>query len=361
MDQLRDHEFVDALRAAVASYLEAVDGWEAAYRRYYRMPGAALPASPDMEAAQGEYNARRRDLEQLLGRAHRLCLKHQLRNAFPGLLRISLGGNAPQHRVDSAISRSERSAAMDCLVQLAAACRGWAPDVPEQEEVARGGGGWSRRGIAAAGVLGALALAGIAIGRWRGAGASPPARARMLPTPVRFFAMQGRPLTSWGDYGYILQHGMTAHLERTGRLLSLERTGPYMPPITFPGIGDVVLNSAGRKLLESTGLRGLRFRPVYKARIVELRWQDWDLTAKEPPERPKSGDPEDYILERPPNSAIAEEMGNIWELVIPVGVKNGADIFRGDGSLMPLVSERAKAHLEGCFGAYVQFEEIVVK
>jgi hypothetical protein len=50
-----------------------------------------------------------------------------------------------------------------------------------------------------------------------------------------------------------IRHGMTAHLERTDGLLSLERTGPYIPPITLPGIDDVVVNAAARGLLESSG------------------------------------------------------------------------------------------------------------
>src|SRR5262249_14925382 len=50
--------------------------------------------------------------------------------------------------------------------------------------------------------------------------------------------------TPWGDYGDILFHGMTAHLDRHDEMLQLERTGPYMPPITFPGIGDIVVTDA---------------------------------------------------------------------------------------------------------------------
>src|ERR1035438_5894652 len=68
--------------------------------------------------------------------------------------------------------------------------------------------------------------------------------------PPRFYRIQANRFVPWGDYGSILQHGMTGRLGRVDGLLSLERTGPYMPPITFPGIGDVVLSSGGRALLE---------------------------------------------------------------------------------------------------------------
>jgi hypothetical protein len=65
-----------------------------------------------------------------------------------------------------------------------------------------------------------------------------------------FFTIRARSVTTsdWGDYGDMLQHGM-AHRRTDGRL-ALERTGPYVPPITMPGIGDVVVTSDTRKLLE---------------------------------------------------------------------------------------------------------------
>jgi len=199
---------------------------------------------------------------------------------------------------------------------------------------------------------------------------------------AKFYRIDGRRLTKWGDYGDILQDGMTAHLGRVNGLLSLERTGPYMPPITFPGIGDVVLNSAGRKLLESSGLTGFSFQPVNKTRIVDLPWQDWDRTTDQPPQFPESGEPEDYILERAPNARVAGQMGDIWELVVPVTAVigrpredvrsfhelwlkldswNGADIIRGDGYGSPLVTGRAKAWFEEHLGAYTQFEEFAYK
>ncbi len=80
----------------------------------------------------------------------------------------------------------------------------------------------------------------------------------------------------WGDYGRILQHGMAYHLPGTEGLLALERTGPFVPPITIPGLGDVVLTSSARELLESSGLTGFSFRPVKKVLTVELHWENWD-------------------------------------------------------------------------------------
>jgi len=125
---ISDREFVAELRAVIERYFQAVDKWETAYQKYYRLPGYAARASDDLEPEHREYGARRSELEALLPRARRLCLKHQLRDPFSGLLRISLGRYAPQQRMDSAIGRSERSAVTDCLVELNDACLEWRPE-----------------------------------------------------------------------------------------------------------------------------------------------------------------------------------------------------------------------------------------
>ncbi|HEY2016279.1 MAG TPA: hypothetical protein VGH38_22400 [Bryobacteraceae bacterium] len=126
-NRISDREFVAGLRAAVEQYFQAVDRWEAAYQKYYRLPGYAAQGSDDLEPEYREYCARRSDFEAVLPRARRLCLKHQLRDPFSGLLRISLGRYAPQQRMDSAIGRSERAAVTDCLVRLNDACTEWEP------------------------------------------------------------------------------------------------------------------------------------------------------------------------------------------------------------------------------------------
>jgi len=48
---------------------------------------------------------------------------------------------------------------------------------------------------------------------------------------MKFYAINGRTVIrgQWGDYGDILQHGMTAHLPRVDGKLALERTGSYIP------------------------------------------------------------------------------------------------------------------------------------
>jgi hypothetical protein len=127
--QASDREFVANLRAAVDAYLSAVDRWEATFHKHYRMPGSDK-VSADMEAEHRDYSQRRRELEALLPRSRRLCLKHRLRDPLGGLMRVSLGQFAPQQRTDSAIGRGERNAVLDCLLELHEACAEWAAKSP---------------------------------------------------------------------------------------------------------------------------------------------------------------------------------------------------------------------------------------
>lgn len=167
----------------------------------------------------------------------------------------------------------------------------------------------------------------------------------------------------WGDYGDILQHGMTAHLAREDGMLCLERTGPYMPPVTFPGLGDVLLRAEAKRSLETIAFEGVSCRPVVLKRIVELHWEDWNLSSPEPAEYPEGGEPEGYILDRPHDQQAADALGGVWELIAPqvdasVGVDfdkkwgwptrfhveialwDGSQLFRSKGGIF--LTERAK-------------------
>jgi hypothetical protein len=126
-----DREFVAELRAVVDRYLSAVDEWESAHQKYYRLPGYESRIADDLIQEQHAYEQRRRELEAVLPRARRLCFKHGLAEPFSGLLRIGLGRYAPQQRMDSSIGRGERSVVAKCLVELADASQEWSPDKPE--------------------------------------------------------------------------------------------------------------------------------------------------------------------------------------------------------------------------------------
>ena len=144
-----DLEFVLVLKLAVERYLSAVDAWEAAYQKYYRLPGYADRVSEDLQEEHQAYVESRRQLQKLAPRARGLCFKHGLRDPFPGLLKASLGQHAPQQRRTSAIGRSERSAVTECLMQLTVACREWSqegePVEPGQTAAAPTGPSWLRR------------------------------------------------------------------------------------------------------------------------------------------------------------------------------------------------------------------------
>ena len=142
-----DREFVLQLRDAVQRYLVTVDAWEAAYQKYYRLPGYAARVNDDLAKEHADYVAARRSLEAMLPRARGLCFKYGLRDPFPTLVRITLGEHAPQQRDTSALGRSERMAVTDVLMQLACACQEF-PTAQREEAPSpqrQPNGNWLRR------------------------------------------------------------------------------------------------------------------------------------------------------------------------------------------------------------------------
>jgi hypothetical protein len=139
-----DGDFVAELRAVTAEYLAAVDAWEAAYRKYYRLAGPGCRVSSDLEEPQRVYLASRKRLAGLVPRARGLCFKHGLRDPWTGLIRTSLGQYAPQDRDEPAISRSERQSVNECLILLAEACAGFQVEAPAEGRDAESRG-WLRR------------------------------------------------------------------------------------------------------------------------------------------------------------------------------------------------------------------------
>jgi len=187
----------------------------------------------------------------------------------------------------------------------------------------------------------------------------------MSTSPVCFILK--RPIAPWGDYGNILLHGMSAHLGRENGKIQLERTGPFIPPISFPGIGDLVITDKLRQRLETSGLSGLKFQPVIKRLIVWCPWDEWDQSASEPAEYPESGEPEDYILGQEHSDEASAWIGQLWELVPEVvattdrsnGIRNvrssidDSDFFRVGYNY---VSERARQWLVKEVSKWVRFE-----
>jgi hypothetical protein len=187
-----------------------------------------------------------------------------------------------------------------------------------------------------------------------------------------------RSAYSWGDYGRILVAGYCA--ERENGLLSLLRTGPFVPPISFPD-GIVVTDSFRRILEEEFG--GLQFQPIVKKKIVSLQWEEWDVMAPHPKRLPAGGEPENYVLGRRHSEKASEQMGPLWELVVKPVLKyrilsdwksgysyyvlrsscNGEPFTRFDhphGFIIPVVTEAAKQLLEANAGQWLEFENVAV-
>jgi hypothetical protein len=125
-----DREFVAELRQTVEAYFRAIDDWEAAYRKYYRLPDPRGKTPTDLSEQQAAYDSARAHFGAMIPRARGLSFRHGLRDPWTGLMRSPLGQSTPQDRYTSAISRSERTQAIECLLELAEAYAELAPLAP---------------------------------------------------------------------------------------------------------------------------------------------------------------------------------------------------------------------------------------
>lgn len=124
------------------------------------------------------------------------------------------------------------------------------------------------------------------------------------------------PSGPWGDHGRVLAHGLSAHRARVDGRIQLERVGPGIAPLTMPGIGDVVVTDALRARLLAERIPGLSFAAVDKVHVARVPWETWSS--------PPSGEPEDSVLTAPHDPATAEELGPLWELVLPARGQSAA-------------------------------------
>ena len=196
---------------------------------------------------------------------------------------------------------------------------------------------------------------------------------------AEFYALRP-PHAPWGDYGDILLHGTTESDARNPSPCALIRSGPYVPPLTMPGIGLPVVTEDARIELEGSGLSGFSFAAVTKEVIVPLDWHEWDLLAEEPPIYPEDGEPESYLPPELHSPELARRMPELWALVTSEGVREsrvktgagladleirlkkdswrGLDFFRGDTTLRLYVTSRARLWLLDHFPAWVAFEAV---
>ncbi len=164
----------------------------------------------------------------------------------------------------------------------------------------------------------------------------------------------------WGDYGDILLNGMTTRTPGPSefRELSVERAGPFVPPISFP-FGTILVTEEFRAQLKSMEFSGLSFRDVPYSKIVRIDWRSWDLSAEEPQKYPSGGEPENYILRRKHVPSLAASMPKLSALIAsPIeGLqKIGTRSIFGDklpdldffqANMLTFVSRRAAQFLNG--------------
>lgn len=196
---------------------------------------------------------------------------------------------------------------------------------------------------------------------------------------MRFYEL--RTPDVWGDYGTILIGGMASDEESKDGSLLLSRTGPFIPPISFP-CDDPVVTDVFRGELAAR-FPELKFREVTKEKIVELHWEHWPRD-QEAREYPESYEPEDYIFRREHSPTAAEKMGPVWQVVLSEGIQSrmlrskkhlhwkGLTVILDtwDGSELlytrpfhfptPLASQPAKDWLQERVGDWIEFQPVVV-
>lgn len=153
--------------------------------------------------------------------------------------------------------------------------------------------------------------------------------------------------------------GLTSRPESDGRL-TVERTGPFAPPITLAGISDLLVTGAFRDALTGSRLRGFCYREAAVKRVVRLDWQAWDLGAAEPEKYPAGGEPENYVLRRKHNPEAAASVGRLWEVVIDQmhDAAGDADLVRDAPTRFSrvLASDGAKRWLTDAATGWLSFE-----
>jgi hypothetical protein len=174
----------------------------------------------------------------------------------------------------------------------------------------------------------------------------------------------------WGDYGDILVHGMASR--SISGDLELERTGPFVPPISQPGKHVVVTGEFLGRLRES-GLKGIEAGQVRKKRITKVDWREWAPFGSNEMKYPAGGEPENYILRRKHSQEVADSLGELWELRFRPGIQasregryylllsswDGSDfvVARDEHPIYNYVSRQARDWLLENAPEWVAFEE----
>jgi hypothetical protein len=171
----------------------------------------------------------------------------------------------------------------------------------------------------------------------------------------------------WGDYGSILRNGWAETIEDGGREeILVTRTGPFVPPISFP-LGHIVVTDGFRAEISQAPFSGLSFEPVRYGAVIRLDWESWDPRAPEPAYYPDSGEPEDYLLEGDQDAGLSGSMPRLWRwnVASTAGLQaQGSNTFRrvlhpgldvAREFQIHWISERMKVWLSEHAGQWVNF------
>lgn len=134
--------------------------------------------------------------------------------------------------------------------------------------------------------------------------------------------------------------------------------------------------------LQSSELTDFSFVPVFKNLTVPIDWPEWDLCADKPAFYPDDGEPEGYILDREHSELAAQQMPDLWRVVVVLGASElrvptdepfeeqillkaeswrGADFFRANTTLHNYVSFRARQWLLEKYPAWLSCEPVETK
>jgi hypothetical protein len=187
---------------------------------------------------------------------------------------------------------------------------------------------------------------------------------------TRIYRLLRRPDVPWGDYGDILVHGMASR-SKVGDL-ELERTGPFVPPISQPTSYVVVTADFLHDMRES-GLKGYEVGPVKKKRIPKIEWREWKPYGPKEMKYPAGNEPENYIDRRKHSPEAADALGELWEIRfrpsviisreggyhLVLSTWDGADFFvaKDKPRIYNYVSEQAREWLLQKASDWVAFEE----
>lgn len=135
------------------------------------------------------------------------------------------------------------------------------------------------------------------------------------------------------------------------------RVGPFVPRLSFPW-GYCLFHADFADELSRDGFKGIGWGDVKYEKITNVPFHTWDWSSEVPPVYPAGGEPENYVLRRKHNDAIAKtmprlkaldvtqiEIGPLPDSLLTDGIDPGIDVFQLNGGWTTYVSERLMSWL----------------